>query len=105
MDALQSLVDKVEKRLPPWKGHMLLCYSYMHIHGSKDCIMGYQSHWNFNEGFPLVREQGSFGKKVEVAWVNTCVPKDIGGLGIPRLWDNGDGSDYAMVVSCADGDE
>lgn len=88
---MQPLFDKVAKRLPPWKerllnrcGRLFLVQStlgaipvhiYMALKIAPCAVKAIET--------LMTGEVVSRGKVI--AWVNTYVPKDLGGLGTPNL--------------------
>jgi hypothetical protein len=96
--AMQPLVDKVANCILAWKGRLLngsgrlvlvqstLCAIPVHISMALKVVP-----WAVKTITTLIKGLLWCGTKVAsegkhtVAWVNTCCPKELGGLGIPNL--------------------
>jgi hypothetical protein len=96
--AMQPVVDKVAKRLPPWKGRMLnmsdrliltrstLCAIPVHISmATKIAPWAIRAIEKSVQGFLWCGSEVAVGGKCAVAWVNAACPVQYGGLGIPNL--------------------
>jgi hypothetical protein len=95
---MQPVVDKVAKRLPPWKGRMLnksgrlvlarstLCAIPVHISmATKIAPWAIRAIEKLVRGFLWCGSEVAVGGKCAVAWVNAACPVQYGGLGIPNL--------------------
>jgi hypothetical protein len=92
------LVDKVANWIPAWKGRLVnrsgrlvlvqstLCAIPVHISMAlKVAPWAVKTITTLIRGFLWSKSQVASGGKCAVAWVNTCCPKELGGLGIPNL--------------------
>jgi hypothetical protein len=92
------LVDKVANWIPAWKGRLVnrsgrlvlvqstLCAIPVHISMAlKVAPWAVKTITTLIRGFLWSESQVASGGKCAVAWVNTCCPKELGGLGIPNL--------------------
>jgi hypothetical protein len=96
--AMHTLVDKVANRIPSWKGRLLnrrdrlvlvqstLCTIPVHISMAlKVASWAVKTITTLIQGFLWSGTEVVSGRKCAVAWVNTCYPKELGGLNIPNL--------------------
>jgi hypothetical protein len=96
--AMQPLVVKVANRIPAWKGRLLnrsgrlilvqstLCAIPVHISMAlKVAPWALKTITTLIRGFLWSGSEVTSGGKCAVAWVNTCCPKESGGLNIPNL--------------------
>jgi hypothetical protein len=96
--AMQPLVDKVTNWIPAWKGRLLnrsgrlvlvqstLCAIPVHISMAlKVAPWVVKTITTLIRGFLWSGTEVASGGKCAVACVNTCFPKELGGLSIPNL--------------------
>jgi hypothetical protein len=96
--AMQPLVDKVANWIPAWKGRLLnrssrlvlvqstLCAILVHISMAlKVAPWAVKTITTLIRGFLWSGSEVASGGKCVVAWVNSCCPKELGGLDIPNL--------------------
>jgi hypothetical protein len=95
---MQPLVDKVANRIPTWNGRLLnssgrlslcnlpFCAIPVHIFMAlKVATWAVKTITTVIRGFLWSASEVASGGKCAVAWVNTCCPKEFGGLGVPNL--------------------
>jgi hypothetical protein len=95
---MEPAIDKVAKRLAPWKGRMLnmsgrlilarstLCTILVHISmATKIAPWAIYAIEKLICGFLWYGSEVVVGGKCAVAWVNAAYPTQYGGLGIPNL--------------------
>jgi hypothetical protein len=95
--AMQSFVDKVARRLPPWKGRMLnrsgrlilarstLCAIPVYISmATRIATWAIQVIEKLVHGFLWCGSEVAVGG-CAIAWINAACPREYGGLGIPNL--------------------